>query len=237
VSADPAEIERRFAAVAPWESRYEIEGRAYGGQRDCVNDGRVAEFLRLVPAPRSVLELGSFEGGHSAVLARAPSIERLVCLEGRAENIARARVAHELLGLAGRIRTEQADLDDPEPVLARLGTFDAADCAGLLYHLAQPWLLLRALAPRVGRLFLDTHVSATDHIALGGYRGSLYRELGLGDTQSGLQGWSFWPTPAALERMLADSGFRVVHRQDFPDQPNGPRTILLCEARERSATG
>ena len=40
----------------------------------------------------------------------------------------------------------------------------------------------------MGSLFLDTHVSATDHIVVAGYRGTLYRELGLEDTESGLHG-------------------------------------------------
>jgi hypothetical protein len=228
VTTTPDEIERVFGAVGPWETRFQIGGRAYGGERDCQGDGRVAEFFRLVGAPTSVLELGSFEGAHSAQLAAAPSVERVVCLEGRAGNVARARVALGVLGLADRVEVEQVDLDDPD--LARFGSFDAAYCVGLLYHLALPWLLLRELNRRVGTLFLDTHVSATDHIALGGYRGSLYRELGLEDTQSGLQSHSYWPTADALVQMLEDAGFRVANRQDWPDQANGPRVQLLCEA-------
>jgi Methyltransferase domain len=228
VIAEPDEIERAFAAVGPWESRFLIGGRAYGGEQASMEDGRVDEFFRLVGTPTSVLELGSFEGAHSALLGAAPSVERVVCLEGRAENVQRARVALELLGLTDRVRVEQVDLEDAD--LAAFGSFDAAFCSGLLYHLSQPWLLLRELRRRVGSLFLDTHVSATDHIVLAGYRGSLYRELGLEDTQSGLQGYSFWPTAEALERMLEDSGFRVVHRRDWPDAANGPRIHLLSEA-------
>ncbi len=226
--SEPAEIERAFAAVGPWATRFVIDGRTYGGEQASQEDGRVGEFFRLVGAPTSVLELGSFEGGHSALLAADPSVERLVCLEGRAENIRRARVALDVLGLLDRVQIEQADLEDPD--LAAYGSFDAALCSGLLYHLSQPWLLLRELRRCVKSLFLDTHVSPTDHIALAGYRGTLYRELGLEDTQSGLQHFSFWPTAGALEAMLEDVGFRVAHRRDWPDAANGPRIHLLCEA-------
>ena len=226
--AEPADIERAFAAVGPWETRFEIGGRAYGGMRACAEDGRVDEFFRLVGAPTSILELGSFEGAHSAQLVERPSVERVVCLEGREENVRRARVALDVLGTLDRVQVEQVDLEDAD--LAAFGRFDAAFCVGLLYHLAQPWLLLRQLRQHVRVLFLETHVSPTDHIVLAGYRGSLYRELGLEDTQSGLLSHSFWPTPAALEQMLADEGFRVTYRRDLGDTGNGPRVHLVAEA-------
>jgi predicted O-methyltransferase YrrM len=175
-----------------------------------------------------VLELGSLEGAHSAQIAAAPSVERLLCLEGRDENVKRARAAMEVLGLSRRVRVECVDLDLPD--LAAFGNFDAAFCAGVLYHLTQPWLLLRELRRRVEVLFLDTHVSPTDNIVLAGHRGCLFRELGLDDPFSGLQDFSFWPTAEALDDMLQQAGFAVVGRRLWPDWPNGPRVHLLCEA-------
>jgi hypothetical protein len=82
-------------------------------------------------------------------------------------------------------------------------------------------------------LFLDTHVSSTDHIIFAGYRGRLYRELGLADAQSGLRDFSFWPTADALDDMLAQAGFAVVQRELYADWQNGPRVHLLCEASSR----
>ena len=196
-------------------------------------DGRVEEFFEWVGAPASVLELGSLEGAHSAQLAAAPSVERLVCLEGREENVRRARRAMAVLGLADRVQVEQVDLEEAD--LGSFGSFDVAFCAGVLYHLSRPWLLLRELRRRVGALFLDTHVSPTGNIYLAGYAGCLYRELGLDDPFSGLQGFSFWPTAEALEDMLAEAGFAVVRRRDWPDWPNGPRVHLLCEASSAPA--
>jgi hypothetical protein len=191
-------------------------------------DDRVAVFFEWAGAPRSVLELGSFEGAHSAQLAAAPSVERLVCLEGREDSVKRARAALGLLGLSADVQVECFDLEQAD--LSAFGSFDAAFCAGLLYHLTQPWLLLRELRRRVGVLFLDTHVSTTDHIVLAGHRGRLYRELGLADPLSGLRDFSFWPTAEALDDMLAEAGFAVVRRRLWPDWPNGPRVHLLCEA-------
>ena len=65
-------------------------------------------------------------------------------------------------------------------------------------------------------LFLDTHVSPTDHIVLAGHRGCLFREQGLADPFSGLQDFSFWPTAEALDEMLAQAGFTVVRRRLWP---------------------
>ena len=228
MTADPAEIERAFAAAGPWQSRFVVDGQAYGGELRYQEDGRVAEFFEWVGTPASVLELGSLEGAHSVQLAAAPSVERLVCLEGREDNVRRARQAVEVLGLAQRVRVEQVDLEAAD--LLTFGTFDAAFCAGLLYHLSRPWLLLRELRRCVRTLFLDTHVSATGNIVLAGHRGGIYRELGLDDPFSGLRDFSFWPTADALEDMLAEAGFAIVRRRDWPDWPNGPRVHLLCEA-------
>ena len=228
MSAERADVERVFAEAGPWRSRFTIDGRTYGGDLPYQEDGRVAEFFEWVGEPASVLELGSLEGAHSAQLAAGPSVERLVCLEGREENVARARRAMAVLGLGERVQVERVDLEDAD--LGAFGRFDAAFCAGVLYHLSRPWLLLRELRRSVDLLFLDTHVSPTDHIVLAGYRGSLYRELGLDDPFSGLQGFSFWPTAEALDEMLAAAGFSVVRRQAWADWPNGPRVHLLCEA-------
>lgn len=230
MSAEPADIERAFDAVGPWQSRFMIQGQAYGGELPYQEDGRVDEFFEWVGSPASVLELGSLEGAHSAQLAARQSVERLVCLEGRDENVRRARAAMAVLGFNERVRVERVDLE--EGGLEPFGMFDAAFCAGLLYHLSRPWLLLSELRRHVGQLFLDTHVSTTGNIVLAGYRGSLYREHGLDDPFSGLQNFSFWPTAEALDDMLAAAGFAVARRRDWPDWPNGPRVHLLCEATQ-----
>ena len=62
MTAEPAEIERAFAAVGPWQSRFDIDGRSYGGELPYQDDGRVAEFFEWVGTPSTVLELGSLRG-------------------------------------------------------------------------------------------------------------------------------------------------------------------------------
>ncbi|HNG31197.1 MAG TPA: hypothetical protein PK012_15860 [Blastocatellia bacterium] len=66
----PTEIEREFAALQPWITKFVIEGRAYGGQFDALQDGRLTQFRQCFPSAQEILELGSLEGGHTIGLAR-----------------------------------------------------------------------------------------------------------------------------------------------------------------------
>jgi SAM-dependent methyltransferase len=221
---DEQELEAFFARTGPWQTRFAINGRDYGGPHPYGDDGRVETFLAWFPQPGRVLELGSLEGGASLRLARSPAVEQLTCLEGRPESVERARAVLDLFGVGGRPRVEVADLE-----LARLadhGRFDTVFHVGLLYHLTRPWAHLAELADVVEQgVFLDTHYSATDHVALRGYRGRMYRELGRDDPMSGLRDVSFWPTLPELKRMLADAGFTTGRDHVF-DHPNGPRLWL-----------
>jgi tRNA (mo5U34)-methyltransferase len=223
------ELERFFAETGPWQTRFTINGRDFGGEHPYGVDGRVETFLEWFPSPGRVLEPGSLEGGASLRLARSEAVEGLLCLEGRSESVERARALVELFGLGSKARVEVADLE-LEP-LARFGRFDTAFHVGLLYHLTQPWEHLAELADVVDQgVFLDTHYSATDHVQLNGYRGCMYREQGRADPMSGLRNASFWPTRDELQRMIRAAGFETGRDHVF-DHPNGPR--LWLELRRR----
>src|SRR3954452_16085215 len=95
----PEELAPRFAALAPWHSRFEIDGRHYGGELGFQDDTRVASFFDWVGRPASILELGSLEGAHTVELAAPAFVERVQCVEGRERNAERARAVLQLLGL------------------------------------------------------------------------------------------------------------------------------------------
>jgi precorrin-6B methylase 2 len=228
----PEEIARRFAELAPWYSRFEIDGRHYGGDLGFQDDTRVASFFSWVGRPGSILELGSLEGAHTVELAAPEFVERVQCVEGRKRNSERARAVMELLGL-DHVSVATADLEDAD--LRAWGHFDAAFVAGVLYHLTEPWLVLERLAEVADTVFLDTHYSLTGHVDLAGYQGRFYGEHGVQDAFSGLREASFWPTFPSLVRMALDAGF-VLHRvADHPTWPNGPRTWLLLRRRREAA--
>ncbi|HMV46489.1 MAG TPA: class I SAM-dependent methyltransferase [Blastocatellia bacterium] len=224
----PTEIEREFAALQPWITKFVIEGRAYGGQFDALQDGRLTQFRQCFPSAQEILELGSLEGGHTIGLARQAGVRRVVGIEARQENLARATLAKKLLG-ANNIEFVQANLEATD--LASYGKFDALFCSGLLYHLPEPWLLVQQF-PRVSQnLFLWTHYAAdpTADTLVNGYRGIWYQEGGIADPLSGVSATSFWPTLGSLLAMLQENGYRSVHILDNQTQhPHGPGVTLAA---------
>jgi SAM-dependent methyltransferase len=167
-------------------------------------DARVAWLARRFAGARTVLELGPWEGAHTVQLARLPGVEHVTAVEGRPANAraTRARLLREGVTTAA---VYEADLETCD--LALLGRFDAAFCVGVLYHLPEPWRLLRQLAGVAPRLLLWTHHCTRDDTVVLGYRGHWYREQGLDDPLSGLSPRSFWPTRSDLFAMLADAGW------------------------------
>jgi 2-polyprenyl-3-methyl-5-hydroxy-6-metoxy-1,4-benzoquinol methylase len=170
-----------------------------------------------------VLELGSLEGGCSVELAAAACVEELVCIEARAESVERARLLLRLYGVEGKAELHVADLEEDD--LRKHGRFDGVFCAGVLYHLTRPWELVAQMAAVTDHVFVDTHVSETDHIELAGYRGRLYAEFGYDDPMSGTAPHSFWPTEPELVRMFAAQGMHPAERIQAPPGPS-PRVWL-----------
>lgn len=97
------------------------------------------QFFESFPNLRSILELGSPEGGHTFVLAGHPGVERVLAIEGRLANVEKAKFIGSLLGISN-VEFKQANLEELE--LTSLGQFDAIFCCGLLYHLPEPWKLI-----------------------------------------------------------------------------------------------
>jgi SAM-dependent methyltransferase len=219
-------LQERFEALGPWYTRHTVDGRAYGGAHDYATDWRVGLFFHWFGRPRTILELGSFEGAHSLMLADPEHVERVLGLEGRAESIRRAEFVTDLLG-KGKIAFEQSDLETDD--LSRHGRFDAVFCAGLLYHLQEPWRLLAEIAKITDRLYLDTHYASTEAETRGSYVGASIGEGGYDDALSGLGARSFWLSLPALIAALNDVGFAVRHIVDDPDwSPAGRRAVLGC---------
>lgn len=220
-------LAERFEALGPWFSRSTIDGEVFGGDHDYSDDWRVRMFFECFPGARSILELGSFEGAHSLQLAQPASVERLVGLEGRDDNIARAELVAELLG-RGNTEFHLADVDTA--ALEPYGRFDAVFCAGLLYHLTRPWRLLGEIAKVSDRLLLDTHYSTAGEDVLEGHRGSFLAEGGYEDVLSGLSPRSFWLTLGGLIEVLTENGFAVTRLIDHADWNGaGPRVQLAAE--------
>jgi len=220
-----AEIARRFAELAPWQTRFLVEGQAHGGDLDYSEDGRVPEFFRWFGAPRTILELGSAEGALTLQLAAPETVERVVALEARADHAARSRLALELLG-RGNVESFAVDLEAAD--LAEHGRFDAVFCSGLLHRLVAPWRLLVEVGRVSDRLFLDTHYCFGDEaVEVDGYRGRWVVEGGP-DPSTGVRLRSFWLTRPSLLEALTESGWAVRHVSDHPSWTVAPRIWLGC---------
>ena len=226
---DPA-VAAAFARQAPWITRYELDGADSGGWFDAPNDSRLALFRRCFPEARRILELGALEGGHTIGLSRFPGVEYVLALEGRPQNLARARLAQELYQVE-KIEFRQANLEQMQ--LREFGQFDAIFCCGLLYHLPEPWKLVEQFTAVAPGLFLWTHCAAeadADQM-VEGYKGRRQVEGGQDDVLSGLSSDSFWPTLGSLCTMLTTNGYGEVRLfENNPAHVNGPAVTLAAFA-------
>jgi SAM-dependent methyltransferase len=219
LSRDP--LAREFKARGPWVSRFRIDGRDYGGKAELLDDERIRRFAAAFPDSASILELGSLEGAHSISLARR--VDRVVAVEGRSENIARARFVQGLFGI-DNVEVIEADLETTP--LTDFGRFDAVFCVGLLYHLPRPWLLLDQFAAVAPNVFLQTHYAERAEETVDGMPGRTYGEFGRNDPLSGLSDESFWLTIPALTERLEAGGYAVELLEDDPTPRNGPLVTL-----------
>ena len=221
------DLRREFDRRKPWVTKFTIGGEEYGGQYDAAADLRLRWFQQHFPEARTILELGSLEGGHSFALASWPHVKQVVAVEGRKANLQRARFVQSVMGQE-KVRFVQANLETLE--LSSLGSFDAVLCLGLLYHLSQPWRLLEKIGRVTRGVLLWTHYCEKERatVTREHYRGRLYREwLFAFEALSGLSPASFWPTQEGLLHMLADSGFtRTVIIEDNPRHEHGPAIAL-----------
>jgi SAM-dependent methyltransferase len=88
---------------------------------------------------RRVLDLGAGTGTGTIALARRFGEAEVIAVDQSAELLARIRSRAEGLGLAGRIRTVQADLDQAWPAIVPV---DVAWASNFLHELASPGRVL-----------------------------------------------------------------------------------------------
>ena len=104
----------------------------------------------------------------------------------------------------------QANLEQVD--LTSFGRFDIVFCCGLLYHLPEPWKLIRQLPQIASRLFLWTVYARDEEASLEveGLRGKEYCEGGPDEARSGLSPKSIWLTLDSIKELLKRSGYQRV---------------------------
>jgi SAM-dependent methyltransferase len=225
------DLKAEFARRGPWITHFVVDGVESGGQFHALDDHRIEQFFESFPNVRTILELGSLEGGHTFALARRPSVERVIGVEVRRSNIAKARFVQKLLRVEN-VEFVEADLE--KSALTEFGRVDAVFCSGVIYHLPEPWKLIKQVPRVTRRLFIWTHY-ANDLEAdalLGDLRGKIHVEGGPDEPLSGMSATSFWLTLDSLLNVLKSAGFnrvRILHSD--PNHRNGPAVTIAASIR------
>jgi SAM-dependent methyltransferase len=240
------------AAFGPWTTPIDL---GFGiNACDAEDPSRGTRLRRLVQIVQDlaggrlealrVLDLGCLEGMVSVELARRGA--RVVGIEAREANVAKARFAKETLEL-DNLEIIQDDVRNLSR--ARHGSFDLVLCLGILYHLPAPDVF--DLAERMAEVtehaaIVDTHIALREapRKLFGAptsfeHRGAVYCGRPYHEFEPGsLEGdrlkcvWSsidarpsFWPTRASLLNLLSAAGFTSLH------ESRSPRWIGMAEDR------
>jgi hypothetical protein len=115
-----------------------------------------AQHLGLTPGSlqgMNILELGPLEGAHTYQLAKLGA-DRILAIEANAEAFLKCLVVKEILQtprcrflLGDCLKFLQESHDQ----------FDMIFCSGILYHMENPFELIKAISAHTGRVFLWTH--------------------------------------------------------------------------------
>lgn len=225
---DLTNIKAEFEKRKPWITQFHIEGEKFGGNFDAMNDARIKQFFEIFPNVKTVVELGSLEGGHSFALAQSRQIEKVTAIESREINIERAKFVKSVLD-DKKVEFVQADIEKLD--FQKLGRFDAVFCSGLLYHLPRPWELIPKLSAISPNIFIWTQVSeeAKAKKMREGWRGKFYREGGILDPLSGMSKKSFWLSLGSLINLLTTNGYKEIKIiENNLSHPNGAAVTLAA---------
>lgn len=232
---------QRLNELLPWRCfTVDSMGRPFGGTAwrgkrvtpQPIPDRRI-ELLhdRFDLSDKHVLEIGCFEGVHTAALCRFA--QRVTAVDARVENVVKTAVRCTFLDARPRVFTCDVEAEGEASDLLRA---DVCHHVGVLYHLEDPVTHLRRLARWISHgLMLDTHYArdedATDVYEVDGtpYRFRAYEERGRADVFSGMRQSSRWLRLEDLEGVLRAGGFDKVEVVETREERNGPRVLLFAE--------
>lgn len=226
------DLESRIAELGPWFYDFDLGAGVttpsvipadvrpiFRSRLEMVQAAVADHFGARIDTIRCV-DIGCHEGFYAVAMARL-GLREVVGIDVREENLVRARFVAETLGLQN-VRYERANCEQLRPDAH--GQFELSLFLGLLYHLENPMLCLRAAAAVTTEMcIVETQVideveGATEWGARAWtrpYSGVLalvdesgeYRD---GNTETGATPLATCPSPRALITMLRHAGFRRV---------------------------
>lgn len=196
-----------------------------------VPDHRIAELNRRIPlAGLEVLEVGCFEGVHTAALAGYGAT--VTAVDSRIENVVKTIVRCWCFGHS--IQAFKCDVESPAD-FALLPEVDVVHHIGVLYHLADPVSHLAAITAKARRaIMLDTHVARENEAAKSyevngmAYRYQEYREGGRDNVFAGMYEHAKWLLLETIEMLLRAHGFPLLHVAEMRDERNGLRALIYA---------
>lgn len=199
----PVSVRRRYTEAKEMQPGWGPETFDRQGALD-INQARLAhlESLGLPIAGKTVLDVGSGVG-HLAQFFVSKGC-RVICLDGRPENIARLRELYpNLEAYVANVETEP---------LERFGTFDIVFAYGLLYHLENPLAALRNMASACRELLLLETMVCDHHLPV------MRIEDEVPAYDQALKGLGHRPSPSYVVLALNRVGFPFVYAAKKPPE-------------------
>jgi hypothetical protein len=194
-----------------------------------------------------VLELGPRSGHHTVLLDKMGAIE-IVGVEARPENVELCNLARDRFQLpATFVCQDLEDLASGKEQPQFDPGFDLVFNLGLLYHLADPYAVLRWGREMAPTLFLGTHYVETrarrhykpPFFEPTTYRGRpaiAYREGGMAERRSGTNPTAIWLTEDHLLELLAEAGYTRIDVLGKDEQSWHPHLTILASRPPSSPT-
>jgi len=235
---------QRLNNLLPWSCFVlDAQGRTFGKSWSAtkrsvpqeIPDHRIVELDRRFPLrERDVLEIGCFEGIHTAALTRLA--HRVMAADSRIENVIKTIVRCAILGERPVVFPWNVE----DGLLHGVNiSCDVLHHVGVLYHLVDPIRHLREVLPHVRQVvMLDTHVASTeaklDSFVSGSerFRYQRYKEGGREEPFAGMADHAKWLVEEDLVRLLREIGFVMVDVAERRAERNGPRVLIYAARAE-----
>jgi hypothetical protein len=226
-------LAKRAKAYDPWWFCFENDGETFGGEvpRETFRTSKFFQWAQQLDVPlKTIVELGSHEGNHTLQLAAHPGVEKVIGLEGRAENVARAEFVKQVFNVP-TIEFHQRNLENFDP--SEWPRCDAVFCSGLLYHLPKPWELVPKIA-ELARTYvlIDTMYSHMPTETYERYSGQWVIEPK--DDLSGLSPKSFLLSFRSLAMLMMESGLVIHYVSDYGKRQTRYRLLIIAEKTDRA---
>ncbi|MCR9199800.1 MAG: tRNA 5-methoxyuridine(34)/uridine 5-oxyacetic acid(34) synthase CmoB [Planctomycetaceae bacterium] len=226
----------RLNELLPWSSWVvDANGRRFGNRytankrnnAETIPDHRITGLhQRYDLTDKSVLEIGCFEGNHTAALCSLA--ESVVGIDSRIEHVVKTLVRCSMAGLYPRVHCVDVEQEIPDAVDL---TCDVMHHVGVLYHLEKPVEHLRRYTALVGEaLMLDTHVAPED-VEIRQDEGVRYwhfDEHGRDNPFAGMYGHAKWIVLEDLVGLLKELGFADVDVAEQRAERSGPRVLIYA---------